>query len=107
MKNVILTSMFFSMVTSLPVLATDTKQIEEDLAQPIRCETADADIRILRSEKAHTGEQIKAGVETIIPISLVYHLVKGTADDEFKIATGHYDKMLDKKIALIEAVCEM
>lgn len=98
LKYVTLTSMFFSLVISLPVFVVDTEEIREDLAQPIRCETAEADIRILRSEKAHAREQIMAGIQAIVPISMIYHLVKGTEDDQIKVATGEYDKMLIKKL---------
>jgi len=105
MKNVTLTSMFFSLVISLPVFAVDTKEVQEDLAKPINCATAEGDIRVLKSEKAHVGKKIAAGVESIAPPSLVFHLIKHTEDDQIKVATGEYDKMIDKRIAEIEADC--
>jgi hypothetical protein len=105
MKYIMLTSIFFSLVISLPVLAVDTKEVQEDLARPINCPTAEGDIRVLKSEKAHVGKKIAAGVESIAPPSLVFHLIKHTEDDQIKVATGEYDKMIDKRIAEIEADC--
>ena len=99
MKKIIFASMFFSLVIGLPVLAVDTKQVQEDLARPINCATAEGDIRVLKSEKAHVGKQIAAGVQAIVPVSLVYHLIKHTEDDQIKVATGEYDKMIDQRIA--------
>jgi hypothetical protein len=106
MKKIIFTSMFFSLVISLPVLAVDTKEVQEDLARPINCATAEGDIRVLKSEKAHAGKQILAGVQAIAPPSLVFHLIKHTEDDQIKVATGEYDKMIDQRIAEIEADCK-
>jgi outer membrane lipopolysaccharide assembly protein LptE/RlpB len=48
------------------------KKIEQELQQqPISCATAEGDLRVLKSEKAHVAEQIAMGVTSIIPIGLV------------------------------------
>lgn len=105
MKYIMFTSIFFSLVISLSVLAVDTKQVQKSLDKPINCATAEGDIRVLKSEKAHVGKKIAAGVESIAPPSLVFHLIKHTEDDQIKVATGDYDKMIDHRIAEIEADC--
>jgi len=46
--------------------------------------------------------QAAAGVKVILPISLVAHVASGTEGDEAKVASGEYNKMIDKKIAEIK-----
>ena len=107
MKTFILSITLLLIAIGCPSFAKDdTKQIQEDLAKPINCATAEGDIRVLKSEKAHVGKQIAAGVKAIVPVSLVFHLIKHTEDDQIKVATGEYDKMIDQRIAEIEADCK-
>jgi hypothetical protein len=84
-----------------------SKQAKEDLAKPVSCGNAEADIRSLNAEKAHVGSQTAAGVKAIIPISLVVNVASGTEGDQAKIASGEYNKMIDKKIAEIKSECGM
>jgi outer membrane murein-binding lipoprotein Lpp len=84
-----------------------SKQAKEDLAKPVSCGNAKADIRSLNAEKAHVGSQTAAGVKAIIPISLVVNVASGTEGDQAKIASGEYNKMIDKKIAEIKSECGM
>ena len=79
----------------------------ELLQQPISCATAEGDIRVLESEKAHVAEQIAMGVNSIIPISLVVGVVTGTEVEKVKIATGEYNKKIDRKIAEIKEECHI
>jgi hypothetical protein len=85
----------------------DTKQAEQDMAKPINCATAEGDIRALKAEKAHTSQQIEAGVTSIVPIGAVVHLLKGTEGETFKVATGDYNDALDKRITEIEQQCNI
>jgi len=82
-----------------------SKEAKQDLAKPINCATAEGDIRALNSEKAHVGREIAAGVEAIVPVSLVVNTATGKEGEQFKVATGDYNKMLDQKIAEIKAKC--
>lgn len=84
-----------------------SKQAEQNLAQPISCGNAEADIRSLNAEKAHVSSEALAGVKAILPISLVANVASGTEGDEAKIATGDYNKMIEKKIAEIKQQCGM
>ena len=90
-----------SVVACSPV----SKDAKEDLAQPVNCATAPADLRALESEKAHVGKQIAAGVTSIVPVSLVVNVVTGTEKEHFKVATGKYNEMIDDKIAEIKSTC--
>lgn len=105
MKNVMLTSMFLFSVFIIGCASPMSKESKQDLAKPVDCATADADMRALHAEKAHVGKEIKAGVTAIVPIGLVAHLFKHTEGETLKVATGEYNKALDKKIAKIEAEC--
>jgi hypothetical protein len=82
-----------------------SKQAKQDLAQPVNCATAEGDIRSLNAEKAHASSQIAAGVKAIVPVSLVMNAASGTEGDQAKVASGDYNKMLDKKIAEIKSQC--
>ena len=72
---------------------------------PINCATAEGDIRLLESEKAHVAEQIAMGVAAIFPAGLVLGILTGTEDEKIEVAMGEYDKMIDKRIAEIKAHC--
>jgi hypothetical protein len=74
-------------------------------AMPVNCATADGDIRLLRSEKAHVAEQIAMGVTAIYPAGLVVGLLTGTEGTKLQVATGEYNKKLDAKIAQIQSEC--
>ncbi len=82
-----------------------SKEAKQDLAKPVNCATAEGDIRSLQAEKAHVGKEIAAGVTAIVPIGLVVNVVTGTEGEHFKVATGKYNKMIDKKIADIKQQC--
>ena len=84
-----------------------SKQAKEDLAQPVNCATAEGDIRSLNAEKSHASSQLAAGIKAIVPVGLVTNVASGTEGDQAKVATGEYNKMLDKKIAEIKQQCGM
>ena len=67
--------------------------------------TADQDIIALQDEKVRVGDQIKAGVRTIVPVGLVGGLVTGTTGTKTEIATGDYNELIDKKIVEIRETC--
>jgi hypothetical protein len=82
------------------------KKVEQELKHyPINCATAEGDIRALEHEKAHVAQEIAAGVSAVVPMAAVVGLVTGTEGEDFKVATGEYNKMIDKKIAEIRAKC--
>jgi hypothetical protein len=69
------------------------------------CATADGELRILDSEKKTTAQRVAAGVRSVVPISLVVGLVTQTAGVKYRIATGQYNDLIDKKIAEIKTAC--
>ncbi|MFZ9033841.1 MAG: hypothetical protein ACO21J_07805 [Anaerohalosphaeraceae bacterium] len=81
------------------------KKTEQQLKQPINCATAEGDIRMLMHEKAHVTDQIAQGVSAFSPAGLVVGLVAGDEGTKAKVASGDYNKMIDKRIAEIKAHC--
>ena len=73
--------------------------------QAVDCATADGDIRVLQGEKVHVAEQVAMGVTAIYPAGLVIGLLTGTEGTKLKVATGEYNKMIDRKIAEIQTTC--
>jgi len=86
---------------------TSTSQTKQELSKPISCKTAEGDLRALENEKTHAGEQAAAGVTAVVPIGLVVGLVTGTEDEKFRVATGEYNELIDRKIAQIKKECEL
>ena len=82
-----------------------TKQEKQELAKPIDCRTAEGDIRVLQSEKAHVAQEIANGVTAIFPAGAVIGIISGTESDKIKVASGDYNKMIDQKIAEIKQKC--
>ena len=87
--------------------AMGQKKVEKELASPppVNCETAEGDIRVLRSEKAHVAGQIAAGVTAIFPAGLVIGILTGTEGTKLRVATGEYNRKIDARIADIQRTC--
>ena len=81
------------------------KKTEQQMKQPINCATAEGDIRLLMHEKAHVTDQIAQGISAFSPAGLVVGLASGTEDTKMNVASGDYNKMIDKRIAEIKAHC--
>tara|TARA_R110002072_G_scaffold93495_3_gene207119 strand:- start:7311 stop:7643 length:333 start_codon:yes stop_codon:yes gene_type:complete len=81
-------------------------QVQANLAKPVDCSTAAADIQTLTSEKARTSQEIEDGASSIIPVGAVAHIFGGSEKQGLEIGTGEYNKKLDAKIAEIQSQCE-
>ena len=80
-------------------------QEDQDVAQPINCATAEGDIRVLESEKAHVGQEMAAGVYTFVPAAIVYGIATGTEEERLEVAGGEYNEKIDAKISEIKFAC--
>ena len=105
MKKIVIAGLAMCLMGLSAGCAKQYKEKEAALDQPINCATAEGDIRSLQHEKAHVGEQIKAGVQAIVPVALVGGVVTGTEGTKAEIATGEYDKKIDAKIKEIKETC--
>jgi hypothetical protein len=106
MKNLNKVILLGCVVMLLPACAVfQQKKVEKEMKQPINCATAEGDIRMLQHEKAHVAQQIVEGVTAIVPASLVLGIVSGTEGTKIKVATGEYNKAIDKRIAEIKSQC--
>ena len=90
---------------SLVGCAVQEKRVEQGLTQPINCDIAEGDIRVLQSEKANVAQQVAAGVTSIVPAGIVIGLVTGTTGTKLRVATGEYNKKIDERIADIKRTC--
>ena len=77
-------------------------EVQANLAAPINCSTAAADIQTLTNEKARTSQVIQDGASSISPIGAVAHILGGSEQESLEIGTGEYNKKLDTKIAQIK-----
>ncbi len=75
------------------------QKVEQDIKKPINCATAEGDIRMLQHEKAHVQDQLLLGVSAISPAGAIVGVAKGTESTKMKVATGDYNKMIDRRIA--------
>ena len=106
MKNLNKVVLLGCVVMLLPACAVfQQKKVEKEMKQPINCAHAEGDIRVLQSEKAHVASEIANGVTAIIPASLVIGLVTLTEGEKVRIATGEYNKAIDKRMAEIKEKC--
>ena len=78
---------------------------EKMMQRPVNCATAEGDIRMLMHEKAHVSDEIAAGVSAISPAGFVIGMVSGTEGTQMKVASGDYDKMIDRRIQEIKQQC--
>jgi hypothetical protein len=104
MKNLSMTVVAFSMLAACSPIS---QQAQQDLAKPINCATAEGDIRVLQSEKAHALTQIASGVTALSPAGAVLGVASGTETAKLQVASGEYNQMIDRKIADIKRTCRI
>lgn len=83
----------------------EIRQEQQDVVKPVNCATAEGDLRVLESEKAHVAEEMVQGVLMFVPASLAYGVATDTEEARLEIAGGEYNKKIDAKIAEIKAAC--
>ena len=62
---------------------------------------------MLTHEKIHTIDQIGAGITAILPAGAVVGVATGTEGTKARVATGDYNKMIDKRIKEIRETCDI
>jgi hypothetical protein len=76
-------------------------------SQTIDCRTAEGDIRVLEGEKAHVAQRIAEGATSIVPAGIAIGLLTRTEGTKVRVATGEYNKALDRRIADIKQTCQI
>jgi hypothetical protein len=97
----------FGIAVLITGCAAQSNTREQALQQPIYCDTAEGDIRVLQSEKNTTAQQAAAGVTSILPAGIVVGLATGTTGTRARVATGQYNRMIDERIEEIKKTCGM
>ena len=85
--------------------ASQEKQVEQQMQQPINCATAEGDLRVLQSEKTHTLQQIAQGVSALTPAGAALGILTGTERTKLTVGVGEYNRMIDQRIAQIKQKC--
>jgi hypothetical protein len=108
MRKMYIFVVLMCVVLLLPACATfKQKKVLKDMKQPINCTTADGDIRVLQSEKAHVAQQIVEGVTALFPAGAVLGIITGTEGTKLRVAVGEYDRAIDKRLAEIKEECKV
>jgi len=105
MKKAALCLMAIMLVVSFSACASKEKKIMAGLDRPVDCTNAEGDIRVLKSEKEHSDKQVQMGMASILPPAAIMALLTDTYGTQVKIASGDYNKMLDKRIKKIQETC--
>ena len=103
LKKVILLGCIVMLMPSCAVFKQ--KEVMEEMKEPINCDSAEGDIRMLQQEKAHVAQQILEGVSAITPAGIVIGIVTRTEKTKILVAVGEYDRMIDERIAEIKEKC--
>lgn len=82
-----------------------TKQAKMDLAKPVDCSTAQADLRTLEHEKASVAEQFANGVMAVTPAGAAIGILTMTEDEKLEVAIGDYNHRINRKIEEIKHTC--
>ena len=98
-------SVVFVMFVAACQSQPNVKQVDQQVAAPVNCATAEGDLRTLQAEKVSTGKMIADGVTAITPIGLVAGTATGQEKGKLQIASGDYNKMIDQKIVQIKTTC--
>ncbi len=83
----------------------NVQQVDQQVAAPVNCATAEGDLRALQAEKVSTAKMIADGVTAITPIGLVAGTATGKEKSKLQIASGDYNQMIDRKIVQIKTTC--
>jgi hypothetical protein len=108
MRSAAVTGLVASLILGASLgCAFQQKKVEKEIATgaPVDCRTAEGDIRVLESEKAHVAQRIAEGVTSIVPASLVIGILTGVEGTKIRVAIGEYNKKIDEHIALIKSTC--
>ena len=92
-------------IVALVILVAGCSDKYKKAEQQMNCATAEGDIRLLMHEKAHVNEQIAQGVSAFSPAGLVVGVISGDEGTKARVASGEYNKMIDRRIAEIKAHC--
>ena len=82
-----------------------SKEADQELKQPVNCNTAKADIAVLEEEHASVAKRIFSGVRSVFPIAAAAGILLGDYKDRVEVATGKYNDDLEDKINQIKTAC--
>ena len=94
-------------VSVLTACAMQQKEVAASLENPgpVNCATASSDVQTLENEKTSVAQQVASGATAIVPVGLVMGILTGTEGTKISVATGEYNKAIDKRIKQIKMEC--
>jgi uncharacterized lipoprotein YajG len=75
------------------------------LAEPVNCQTADADIAALEAAIPSRGERARSAVGTLTPVGLVAGVATGSYRDRAAVLTGRTAGELTARVQEIRQTC--
>ena len=87
--------------------ASKYAKVEESFAQPINCQSAQADIAALEADKASKAAQAAEGMKFALPTTIVMGAITGTGGAEYEVGTGEYNRKIDERIGNIKSTCKL
>jgi hypothetical protein len=86
-------------VVALGACTAGARSTEEISNIQADCSNVDIEIGALEQEKIENNNRAAAGVGSVMPVSAVARMVKGSYKTNTQIATGEWGKLVDAKLA--------
>ena len=81
------------------------RSVAEVNAAPVDCDKSAEQLAMLDEEMVATHERFASGVASVVPSLAVISIFAGRFKTNVAVATGQYEKALDRKIVEIELQC--
>jgi len=75
------------------------------LGKPVNCSSAQRDLATLEAERASSAKKLSSGVASVMPVSAVVNILRGTYTDGVQVATGTYNSDIERKQIQISSAC--
>jgi uncharacterized Fe-S center protein len=95
----------FIALLQLAACAPIGKQEIAELRRPMDCQTAAIDTHLLLRQRANVVERIGNGILCIVPPVVISDLVQGQYEHRVAVFSGHYNELLEHKIAKYFRTC--
>jgi hypothetical protein len=92
---------------NLSPLPSVSEEAKTELEQPVNCDSAESDLKVLEEEKASVVKQLLSGVRSLMPVAVAAGILMGDYRDRVMVATGKYNSDIETKIAQIKRDCHL
>lgn len=95
----------FALAGGSSASAQDTAQ--EIMEQPINCDHAQGDLRVLEGEKSYAIKSIAEGIFSITPTGMLIGALTKSGHKGGEVDAKEYEKHVDERIAEIKKTCNL